>query len=208
VGRLRARPLLSLMVPAIGLLLGGCGSSGTSPTTSSSTGTASSSSKTTNTHTEASPEISLHASLPIPLRTAEQLMSATYTCDGANISPPVSWQTMPPGTAEVALFAISVRPVHGRLFFDWAVMGLSPHSHGVKTGALPAGAVAGLNSSGKVGYSFCPERRPAPEHMIIRVIALKRTIPAKPGFNAEALYQRAEQNSLGIALTGAGYLRR
>ena len=115
---------------------------------------------------------------------------------------------MPSGTAEVGLFAMNVLPVNGKLFFDWALMGLSPKSRGVNAGALPAGAAEGRNSAGKLGYSFCPPRGPRPEHMIIRIIALKHPIAAKPGFDPAAVFQETEQDTNGVALTGAAYVRR
>jgi hypothetical protein len=152
--------------------------------------------------------VALQASIPLHLRTEESLIPAKYTCDGSDTSPPVRWRAMPAGTAEVALFAANVKPVDGKLFFDWAVVGLKAQSHGVKEGVLPPGAVVGRNSAGKVGYSFCPARGPLPEHMIVRIVALGHRLAAKSGFDAATLYQAAEKDTKGVALTGAGYLRR
>ena len=81
-------------------------------------------------------------------------LPALYTCDGKNISLPFEWQGVPPGTAELALFAMSIQPVEGKLFFDWAVAGLSPDLKEIESGKLPKDAVVGRNSSGKTGYEI------------------------------------------------------
>jgi phosphatidylethanolamine-binding protein (PEBP) family uncharacterized protein len=198
----------------VGLLLAGCG--GSSSTTQSSTAQTTSAkappttqaAPTTPAPEGAAPEVSLKAALRVPLHGEENLIDSKYTCDGADVSPPLQWTGVPASAAEVGVFAVDLQPVHGRLAFDWAVLGLSPKAHGVAEGKLPASAVAGRNSTGKVGYSFCPPRgQSRPEHMIIRIIALKHRLAAKSGFDAEKLFQKAEAEQLGVGLTGAGYKR-
>jgi len=39
-----------------------------------------------------------------------------YTCDGPNTSPALRWKGTPADTAELALFAINLQPVDGKLF--------------------------------------------------------------------------------------------
>ena len=86
-----------------------------------------------------------------------QALPAEYTCDGKGTSPALRWQGVPPGTAELVLFAMNIQPVEGKLFFDWAVAGLSPELEEIEAGKLPKGAVVGRNSFGKTGYEICPE---------------------------------------------------
>jgi hypothetical protein len=128
-----------------------------------------------------------------------------YTCDGADVSLPVRWSGVPPGAAELAMFVVNYRPIHGRLFFDWAVAGLSPTAHGISAGSLPSGAVVGRNSFGNVGYSVCPVKGTGEEHYIVRVVALPHQLAAKPGFDAEALFQEAERSAKAIGLGGGTY---
>jgi phosphatidylethanolamine-binding protein (PEBP) family uncharacterized protein len=109
----------------------------------------------------------------------------------------------------IALFALNLRPVKGHLFFDWAVLGLDASLHSIKAGTLPHGAIVGRNSAGKAGYSFCPPHNSKrPEHLVVRIIALKHALTANQGFDEEKLYQEAEQEQIGEGLAGAGYFRR
>jgi phosphatidylethanolamine-binding protein (PEBP) family uncharacterized protein len=123
----------------------------------------------------------------------EELIPARYTCDGADVSLPVRWSGAPPGTAEVAIFVVNLQPVHGRLFFDWAVAALGPTLRAIPPGRLPSGAVLGRNSFGKAGYSICPPRGTREEHFIVRVFALAHPLAAKTGFDAETLFHEALQ---------------
>jgi phosphatidylethanolamine-binding protein (PEBP) family uncharacterized protein len=198
----------SLCVVALGawLMAAGCGSGNSSSASSAKTTSIATTAKQQS--VAAPPPTTINASLAVPLHGEENLMPSTYTCDGRDLSVPVVWSRMPAHTAGIALFGLSLRPVHGQLFFNWAVIGLGPRLRGLPAGRVPAGAVMGRNSSGTVGYTFCPPRGPKVEHLVIRVIALRRPIRASPGFDAAKVYEEAEQQALAVGLTGGGYLRR
>ncbi len=135
-------------------LLAGCGSSGsgsTSSTTSAASATSTSSTESTTTPTSTSTTTSTASStekvptIDIPLASSTNLnpIAATYTCDGANISPPISWSQIPPHTVELQLFVFNFLPVGGKLFADWAVAGLSPSLHGLLRRQTPRGGDRG-----------------------------------------------------------------
>jgi phosphatidylethanolamine-binding protein (PEBP) family uncharacterized protein len=135
----------------------------------------------------------------------EAPLPATYTCDGSNTSPPLEWQGVPTGTAELVLFAMNTQPVGGKLFFDWAVAGLSPNLSGLEAGKLPGGAVQGKNSAGKVGYSICPQS--GGETYVFALYALpKRLSPAK-GFDPHALREAVLAQAGHAGLLAATYAR-
>src|ERR1017187_7563044 len=77
------------------------------------------------------------------------------TCDGADRSPALKWRGIPANAAELTLFVLDLQPVNHKLFFDWAVAGLSPKLKGLEAGRLPPGAVVGRNGFGHTGYSIC-----------------------------------------------------
>jgi phosphatidylethanolamine-binding protein (PEBP) family uncharacterized protein len=120
---------------------------------------------------------------------------------------PVRWSGIPTGTAELAVFVLNLQPVHGHLFFDWAVAGLRPTSHGISAATLPPGAVVGRNSFGNVGYSICPAKNIHEEQFIVRLVALRRLVSARPGVGAEALYQEAFRSAKAAGGTGGIYSR-
>jgi phosphatidylethanolamine-binding protein (PEBP) family uncharacterized protein len=129
-----------LLVPALTLTLAGCAGSGSDSTT---------------THHVAklgfkSPTI---AGPSLPVR---------YTCDGGDTSPPLEWGAMPPGTRELALLVIGLRPAGASngysVSIEWAVAGLNPALHRIEAGTLPAGAHLGTTSAGGTRYSVCPPK--------------------------------------------------
>ncbi len=133
-------------------------------------------------------------------------LPAAYTCDGANSWPALRWGGVPEGTRELALYAMSAKPVSGRLVFDWAVAGIDPSSESLEAGKLPAGAVVGTNSFGKQGYSICPEPGGA-ETYIFALFALPRALSPKPGFDPKPLREEILAVSGNVGLLTAIYAR-
>jgi phosphatidylethanolamine-binding protein (PEBP) family uncharacterized protein len=127
-----------------------------------------------------------------------------HTCRGADRSPPLRWQGLPANTAELALFVLSVTPVNGQLFFDWAVTGLSPSLTGLKAGQLPVGAILGRNSYGQNAYSICPPAGKN-EDYVFTLYALPQKIAASPGFDPATLRTQALQAARHSGLLIATY---
>jgi phosphatidylethanolamine-binding protein (PEBP) family uncharacterized protein/predicted small lipoprotein YifL len=151
------------------------------------------------------PRVSIEVSIPgLPIH--EPQIPTRYTCDGPNISLPLKWTEVPSHTAQLAVFLANLRPVDGKLFFDWAVTGLSPTSHGMPAGKPPPGAIVARNSYGAIGYSICPPKGTS-EAYIARVIALAHPLTAKPGFDPQTLFQEAERDSKNVGIAGATYKR-
>ncbi len=117
-------------------------------------------------------------------------LAPRYTCRGTDESPPLHWTNPPAGTKELALFAISIHPVGGKLFFDWAIAGLSPDLHGLAGGAKPAGAVIGRNGYGNAAYSICPADGTR-ESYVFALYALPRSLAPKANFDPATLRQQA-----------------
>jgi hypothetical protein len=137
--------------------------------------------------------------------TGPQALPATYTCDGKGASPALRWQGAPPGTAELVLFAMNVQPVEGKLFFDWAVAGLSPELEEIEAGKLPRGAVLGRNGFGKTGYEICPEG--SGETYMFTVFALPKKLSPSQGFDPSALRREVLGASGNVGLLALTYTR-
>jgi len=112
---------------------------------------------------------------------------AQYTCAGAGISPPLSWEKVPAKAAELVLFVIDDNSSGASGGIRWIVGGIDPSSKGVAAGQVPSGGVVGTNTAGKAGYSpICPDKGKSDTIEFI-MYALKKTIPLSPGFQpAEA----------------------
>ncbi|WP_375539815.1 YbhB/YbcL family Raf kinase inhibitor-like protein [Cylindrospermum sp. FACHB-282] len=89
------------------------------------------------------------------------LIPAQYTCDGADISPPLIWDEVPRETQSLALI-VDDPDAPGKIFVHWVVYDIPPTAgqlpeqiSSIKT--LPNGGVQGKNDFGKFGYGGpCP----------------------------------------------------
>jgi phosphatidylethanolamine-binding protein (PEBP) family uncharacterized protein len=141
----------------------------------------------------------------IPTLLSEYGIPKRYTCDGQDLSLPAQWSAVPLGTVELAIFVVNLLPIHGKLFFEWGVAGLSPQLHGLSAGMLPPGAIVGRNNFGNTRYSLCPPKGAGPEHFFLKVAALPKSLGATAGFDVEALYRKAERSAIVVGLAGGVY---
>jgi phosphatidylethanolamine-binding protein (PEBP) family uncharacterized protein len=134
---------------------------------------------------------------------------ARYTCDGADVSPPLRWSAVPHGTAELALFVLNLNSPPGAApLIYWAVAGLHPTLHGISAGGLPAGAIVGRNSLGQSRYTICPAKSDGLQHYVVALLALPHPVAAAPGFDANALYKTVSNAAEYKGLMGFSYQRR
>src|SRR3954469_15768761 len=89
-------------------------------------------------------------SVSSPVIGAGDAIPKTYTCDGANISPPLTWDSVPDGTVELAL---TVTDPDAGGFVHWVVANIDPSVLGFAEGSVPSTAVQAKNGAGTVGWS-------------------------------------------------------
>jgi Raf kinase inhibitor-like YbhB/YbcL family protein len=103
-----------------------------------------------------------------------------YTCDGTDISPPLSWGPVPQGTAGIAIL-VTDPDAPGGTFIHWVAYNIPPGTRRIPAGApgknpLPAGSVQGMNDMGRQGYGGpCPPKG-KPHHYHFTVYALDSAI--------------------------------
>jgi Raf kinase inhibitor-like YbhB/YbcL family protein len=79
-----------------------------------------------------------------------------YTCDGDNVSPPLTWSGVPEGTAELVLLLEDPDGPGGTQVY-WVLCGLDPARGGLEEGKVPAEAVGGKNDYGRTDWAGpCP----------------------------------------------------
>jgi Raf kinase inhibitor-like YbhB/YbcL family protein len=108
-----------------------------------------------------------------------------FTCKGANISPELSWHSLPPGTKSVALTVTDSHSIFGP-YVHWILYNQPSESSRLaedlpKEESLPGGAKQGINSNGAVGYAGpCPSGT-SPHRYVFTVYALDTLLaPATP----------------------------
>lgn len=131
-------------------------------------------------------------------------LTAANTCNGKNLSPALAWRNVPPDTTELAVFATGVKPVDGKLHFEWAMAGIDPSITGLKAGEVPKGAILGRNGTGHDGYSLCPIGS-APETYVFSVYAITSSLSPHKGFDALELRKRATRASDQVGITAASF---
>ena len=125
-----------------------------------------------------------------------------YCCQGAGVSPPLSFVNVP-GNAK-SLVLLMGDPDAARGIFDhWVVFNIPKGTREIKEGASPAAANFGDNSSGKTSYiSPCPPPGKAHRY-IFSLFALDGLLPLKDGADKEAVKKAMEGHVLAEArLTG------
>jgi phosphatidylethanolamine-binding protein (PEBP) family uncharacterized protein len=136
----------------------------------------------------------------------ELALPATYTCDGKDTWPQFSWHGVPSEAQELALFALNIQPVKGKLFIDWALAGLDPSLEEIGSGEMPEGAVLGKNSAGESAYSICPPKGSG-ETYLFTLYAVPSSLSPSKGFDARALREEILEASGNAGLIAARYER-
>jgi phosphatidylethanolamine-binding protein (PEBP) family uncharacterized protein len=133
-------------------------------------------------------------------------IAVKYTCDGAGVSPPLQWQGVPSGAAEV--FVLAVNPNGGsREQVQWAIAGIPPSTTSIPEGSLPAGAYAGVNSAGKVGWAGMCGAKGQLQHVLFLFYALRQKLKLQSGFNPLEVRGGLKGATLATGLTLATYQR-
>lgn len=104
-----------------------------------------------------------------------QVMPQKLTCDGADLSPDLQWQTQPAGVKSYAV--VVTDPDAPVAFTHWLAYDIPADTHALPEGASTPSArldhgTEGINGFGRIGYGGpCP---PAgkPHHYVFRVYAL------------------------------------
>jgi phosphatidylethanolamine-binding protein (PEBP) family uncharacterized protein len=118
----------------------------------------------------------------------------------------MQWQGVPNGAAEVFVLAIDLSGGAHNVV-QWAIAGIPPSTTSIPEGSLPAGAIAGVNSAGKIGWAGMCGAKGQLQHVGFLFYALKRRLKLKPGFNPIEVRGGLKGVTLATGLTLATYQR-
>lgn len=101
----------------------------------------------------------------------------TYTCDGEDISPPLSWSGVPSHTKSFVLVCTDPDAPKG-VFHHWAVYDISPDINALSEGSCATRGSGGIrqavNDFGKRRYNGpCPPHGHGPHHYHFHLSALR-----------------------------------
>jgi len=141
----------------------------------------------------------------------DQNIPRENTCDGADVSPPLTWDTPPDGTIAFALIADDPDAPVGT-WVHWVIYDLPGDAKELAEGvltqqSLPNGAKQGVNDFNKVGYGGpCPPRGPA-HHYFFKLYALDQPTNLKPRATKQQLLAAIKGHMLGEAQLIGKYQR-
>jgi len=125
-----------------------------------------------------------------------------YTCDGANVSPPLEWTGIPKTAKTIALIADDPDAPSGT-FVHWVLYNLPADGLGLientpQTETLNGGGTQGKNGFEKVGYGGpCP---PSGTHRyFFKLYALDAELPLKPGASKDEVETAMQGHIVGQA---------
>jgi Raf kinase inhibitor-like YbhB/YbcL family protein len=130
------------------------------------------------------PEVPVTIAITSPAFANGDPVPRRFTCDGADVSPPLTFAHVPPGAAELALVVEDPDAPRGT-FVHWLAWGLDPHRAGLGEGeAAPASGTNGFGSRGYRGP--CPPKG-KPHRYVFTVFALDARLDLTAGASAEQL---------------------
>lgn len=125
--------------------------------------------------------------------TENGIVPRRYTCDGANVPPPLAFTGVPADAAELVVVLEDPNAPHGT-FTHWLMWGVPARDTRLTAGTVPGGATEGRNSFKKTGYGGpCPPKGAAPHRYVVSVYAADRKL---------ALDTDASPDDVRRALTG------
>jgi len=133
-----------------------------------------------------------------------------YTCDGADVSPPLEWSDIPKNAKTIALVADDPDAPSGT-FVHWVLYNLPADGMGLientpMTETLKGGGMQGTNDFKKIGYGGpCP---PSGTHRyFFKLYALDSELASKPGATTADLEKAMGGHVLGQAQLMGTYSR-
>ena len=139
-----------------------------------------------------------------------EMIPKKYTCDGADVSPPLEWSLVPSGTKSVALICDDPDAPMGP-WVHWVYYDIPPETKRLPESIAPEkhtanGGKQGINDFRKIGYGGpCP---PGGTHRyFFKLYALDALLNLSPGATKKELLKAMEGHILGEAELMGKYKR-
>ena len=135
-----------------------------------------------------------------------------YTCDGANLSPPLHWANTPPATRAFALICHDPDATGGD-WVHWVIYGIPAHATGLPENmaandTLADGSIQGVNGNARIGYGGpCPPPG-RPHRYVFTLYALDSDPALGPGLAKPDLQRAIHGRILAEAQLIGLYQRR
>ncbi len=128
-----------------------------------------------------------------------------YTCDGANVNPPLKIENTPSNTKSLALVLDDIDAPRGS-YVHWIAWNMDPGLKEIKENSVPEGGVQGVNDFKKRNYGGpCPPGRA--HKYVFRIYALDTLLNLNPNGTKKDLEKAMEGHIISRAQLTALYKR-
>ena len=128
-----------------------------------------------------------------------------HSCEGEDLSPPLSWTALPEGSRSLALIVDDPDAPAGR-FIHWLAWDIAPDAGGLEEGERPP--LEGRNGFGTVGYRGpCPPRGHGSHRYRFRLHALAGKLGLAAGAEVAELERALSGNVVAVAELYGTYQR-
>jgi len=129
-----------------------------------------------------------------------QPVPTAYTCDGANVSPPLTFSDIPANAKSLVLMVEDV-DAPANPWVHWLVFNIPPTTTTVRPDSIPDGATEGLANGGTHGYEGpCPRYFAGTHHYKFRLLALDTWLDLPAASTRADVLARAEGHIIAEAL--------
>ena len=141
-----------------------------------------------------------------------ETLPTRYTCEGQDVSPPISWEGVPEDAKTLALVVDDPDAPSGS-FTHWIVYNLPPTPSRLEVGAslsdrLSTGLREGLNNFGEQGYGPpCPPRGAGEHRYVFRLYALDQELHFTGRVTRDQLMDAMEGKVLAEAMLVGRFAR-
>lgn len=134
-----------------------------------------------------------------------QKIPSAYTCDGADVNPPLVIMDVPAGARSLALIVDDPDAPAGT-WVHWTVWNMDPQTREIAENSVPKSAREGVTSFGKSGYGGpCP---PSGTHRyFFKLTALDTTLDLSPNAGAQDVQKAMDGHILASAELMGVYAR-
>jgi Raf kinase inhibitor-like YbhB/YbcL family protein len=127
------------------------------------------------------PNVPQSIALASPAFDAGSRMPRRFSCDDAELSPPLTWRKVPDGATSLALVMEDPDAPNGT-FVHWTVFAIAPDAREFLEGEAPKGSLEGENSFDDVGYvGPCPPEGDKAHRYVFELYALHSEPALKRG---------------------------
>jgi Raf kinase inhibitor-like YbhB/YbcL family protein len=128
-----------------------------------------------------------------------------FTCDGAEVSPPLAFREVPAGARELALV---VEDPDADRFVHWTVLRIPPDTARIAEGRAPPGSIETENSFGDRRWGGpCPPEGDEPHRYVFAVYTLSRPLGLDEDASGDEVREAIDEAAISRGRLTAEYAR-